>query len=86
MMPVGKICSAGVARFKHFTEGMAIGTCCKIHVLGVFLFFHVAVLKDFAIDIEAVWHEERQALDTFTASCYIPEIILGSLGVERVGG
>ena len=73
------------AFFERHTQGVTVVACRNVDIFGIFGFFHIFVLKYFAVDIKAVGHEERKTFHSLAACGYVPEIISFSFGIERIG-
>lgn len=85
MMPRQQVVGTGIVLIEHVAQHPAIVAGCEVHILGIALLRHIAVLQHLTIDKKLLaWHSEPEALDGLAAHGHVPEVVLGRFGVTHL--
>ena len=87
VVPSEQVVGTGIVLIEHIAQHPAIVAGGQVHILGIALLGHIAVLQHLAVDEQLfARHSQPEALDGFTAHGHIPEVVLGRLGVTHFIG
>ena len=85
VVPRQQVVGTGIVLVEHVAQHPAIVAGRQVHILGIALLGHIAVLQHLAINEQVLTrHSQTQALDGLAAHRHVPEVVLGRLGVTHL--